>query len=133
MSGAVPLAYVDLAAPLVPREWLVLERIPLHNVTLLSGDGGLGKSLLLMQLAGAVALGGEWIGILPERGGVLYLSCEEDDDEIRRRMEDVAAHLGSTRAEMECSGLRFLSLAGKDAILGQPYQNGIIRTTPLFE
>jgi RecA-family ATPase len=133
MSGAMPLPYVDLAAPLVPREWLVLERIPLHNVTLLSGDGGLGKSLLLMQLAGAVALGGEWIGTLPERGSVLYLSCEEDDDEIRRRMEDVAASLGSNRVEMEGSGLRFVSLAGKDAILGQPDRNGIIRPTPLFE
>ncbi len=34
---------------LVPdRQWLVPGLIPLHNVTLLAGDGGLGKSILVM-------------------------------------------------------------------------------------
>lgn len=29
-----------------PREWAVLDRIPLRQVTLLSGEGAIGKSLL---------------------------------------------------------------------------------------
>jgi RecA-family ATPase len=128
-----PLPYVDLALDLVPREWLVPERIPARNVTLLGGEGAIGKSLLLMQLSGAVVLGKEWIGTLPEIGPVLYMSCEEDDDEVRRRMEAVAQHLGSTRAEMIERGLRFLSFAGQDPILAQPDRAGVMRPTPVFE
>ena len=129
-----PLPYVDLALdPIPPREWLVHERIPRRNVTMLSGEGSIGKSLLLMQLAGAVVLGKEWIGTMPEIGPVLYMSCEEDDDEVRRRMEAVARHLGVNRKEMIKHGLRFLSFAGKDAVLAQPGRYDILRPTPLFD
>ena len=53
----------------------------MRNVTLLSGEGAIGKSIFLMQLSGADVLGKDWIGTLPEPGPVLYVSCEEDDDE----------------------------------------------------
>jgi Mrp family chromosome partitioning ATPase len=49
-----------------PREWIVPDYIPHKTVTLLSGDGGTGKSLLAMQLAAARALARDWIGLLPE-------------------------------------------------------------------
>jgi RecA-family ATPase len=84
------LPYVDLSLDLKPREWLVPERIPMRNVSSMSGEGAIGKSLLLMQLSGAVVLGKEWIGSTPQKGPALYFNCEEDDDEARRRMEDVA-------------------------------------------
>jgi RecA-family ATPase len=130
----LPLPYVDLALnPIPTREWLVPERIPMRNVAMIGGEGAIGKSLLLMQLSGAVVLGREWIGTLPTQGAVLYMSCEEEDDEVRRRMEDVARHLGSTRAEMIERGLRVLSYAGRDAVLAQPDRNGVMRPTPLFE
>src|SRR5262249_36414632 len=93
----------------------------------------IGKSLLLMQLGGSVVLSKEWIGTLPEQGPVLYLSCEEDDDEVCRRMQAVAQHLGSTRQEMIEHGLRFLSFAGRDAVLAQPDRHGIMRPTLVFE
>ena len=38
------------------RQWLVADLIPMGNVTQLSGDGGLGKSLLALQLAVCAAL-----------------------------------------------------------------------------
>ena len=42
----------DLDSKPVPaREWLVRELIPHRTVTLLSGDGGTGQSLLALQLA----------------------------------------------------------------------------------
>ena len=127
-----PLPFVDLALPLKPRDWLIHERIPMLNVTLLSGEGAAGKSTLLMQLAGSTVLGKGWIGMIPAQGPALYVSCEEDHDEVRRRMEDVAAHLGSTRAELIERGLRVLSFAGLDAILGEPDRAGVIRPTRLF-
>jgi hypothetical protein len=47
--------------PVPKQEWLVDDLIPGRNVTLLSGDGGTGKSLLSLQLAAAVATGGSWL------------------------------------------------------------------------
>jgi RecA-family ATPase len=133
-SAPAALPYVDLTLdPIPPREWLVLDRIPARNVSSLSGEGSIGKSLLLMQLAGSTVLGKLWIGTQPEPGPVLYMSCEEDDLEVNRRLEDVALHLDSTRAEMVQRGLRFLSFAGKDAVLAQPDRAGVMRATPLFE
>jgi RecA-family ATPase len=105
----------------------------MRNVCLLSGEGAIGKSLLATQLSGATVLGKDWIGTLPEQGPVLYLSCEEDEDEICRRNQAVAERFGSSRREMTDCGLRFLSYAGRDAVLGQPDKRGIIRPTPLFE
>jgi RecA-family ATPase len=127
-----PLSYVDLKAELTPRQWLVPERIPSRNVTLISGEGGGGKSLLLMQLSGATVLGRDWIGTLPQPGPVLYLSCEEEDDEVNRRMEDVATLFGSSRADMEYAGLYVVSLAGKDAVLAYADRTGIIKPTPIW-
>src|SRR5262249_14194455 len=132
-SDNEPLPYVDLALDLVPRAWQVRERIPMCNVSMLSGEGAIGKTRLLMQLSAATVLGKDWIGTLPEQGPVLYVSCEEDDDEVRRCMEMVAQHLHSTRQEMIDHGLRFLSFAGKDAVLAQPDRAGIMKQTPLFE
>jgi RecA-family ATPase len=127
-----PLPYVDLVLPLVERPWAVPDRIPRRNVTLLSGEGGIGKSVLLMQLLGATVLGSLWLNTRPEQGPALYLSAEEDDNEVRHRMQAVADSLGSTRRKMEERGLRVLSLAGRSAVLAEPDRNGIIKPTPLF-
>jgi RecA-family ATPase len=127
------LPYVDLTLGLVPRPWLIADRIPRRNVTLLSGEGGIGKSVLLMQLLGATALGGCWLGTFPGQGSAIYLSAEEEENEIRHRMEDVARSLGSSRRRMEENGLHVLSFAGRDSVLGQPDRHGFIRPTPLFE
>ena len=46
---------LDVAAwdgvPVPPRDWAVQDRIARRNVTLLSGEGGVGKSILILQLA----------------------------------------------------------------------------------
>lgn len=49
------------------------------------------------------------------------------------RLEDVAVHFGATRQEMVAHGLKVLSFAGRDAILGRPDRGGIIKPRPLFE
>ncbi len=88
-----------------PREWAVDQMIPMKQVTLLSGDGGLGKSTLAMQMAAAVSLGYFWLGFsVPTRAKVAYVSNEDDLDEMQRRLEAICDaegwDLGSTDIEM---------------------------------
>lgn len=78
-----------LSRPLPTRSWLVAEAIPHNAVTLLYGDGGVGKSLLALQLCCAVATGTSWLGMSVQRGRPLYLSAEDDAEEIHLRLEDL--------------------------------------------
>jgi RecA-family ATPase len=80
--------------PAPERAWIVRELIPDRNVTDLSGDGGLGKSLIALQLGIAMATGTDWLGHMPAPGRVLYLSCEDELDEIHRRVAIIADRKG---------------------------------------
>src|SRR5262249_53219827 len=48
----VALPFISVAgwhgAPVPHREWAVLNRVPAKNITLLSGDGGVGKTILAL-------------------------------------------------------------------------------------
>lgn len=116
--------------PTPPRDWVVPHIIPCKTVTLLSGDGGTGKSLLALQLAASVALGRDWLGNPCKQGSVLVLSAEDDEDELQRRFEDVFRSLDADLADTH--NLRFISLAGEDAVLGA-LQGERIVPTPLFK
>ena len=78
----MPLPFINIAAwqdQAVPeREWTVKDRIPLSNVTLLSGEGSVGKSILSLHLGTAVVLGRDWLGTMPEPGPALVICCEDD-------------------------------------------------------
>jgi hypothetical protein len=88
MTGFNP---ADWAIDPEPEErlWIVQDYILGETTTMLSGDGGTGKSYLAHQLTIARALGREWIGLLPEPGKTLYLSCEDDLNEMKRRQHGI--------------------------------------------
>lgn len=98
-----------------PREWIVKDLIPRDTVTLFSGDGGTGKSLLALQLAVAVASGGQWIGMDVKHGTAVFLSAEDDHDELHRRLSDVTLSEGLDLEALDT--LHMCSLAGEDALL----------------
>ena len=98
-----------------PREWLVDKLVPMKTVTLFGGDGGTGKSLLALQLAIGAATGARWLGRPVEHGRVIFISAEDDDDELHRRIDDILRALG--RDYDDLSGLTIRSLAGEDALL----------------
>lgn len=117
--------------PVPPREWTVFERVPHKNVTLLSGDGGTGKTVLALHMAAAVALGRDWLGAVATVGPSLVLCAEDDEDELHRRFVSIAAHY-----EVPLSDLRDITtepLAGEDALLAVPNRSGLIEPTKLFE
>jgi len=117
--------------PPPPREWNVAGIIPSRTVTLISGDGGTGKSLLALQLAAATAAGEPWLGLETKKGPAVYLSAEDDRDEIHRRLCDIAAADGLDLGALD--QLIIVPLAGEDAVLAAPgARGGLIVPTPLW-
>ena len=115
-----------------PRRWHVHRLIPAGEITLLTGDGGNGKSLLALQLAFATATGGDWIATIPEPGRVLFLSAEDDRDELHRRLYNIARRKG--RRLSDAADLDVLTLAGRDAVLALPGPKGdMLAPTLLFQ
>jgi hypothetical protein len=84
-----PLVFIDCTKwqnqPVPERSWVVCDRIPFNNVTLFSGEGAVGKTIVSLQLAVATVLGRDWLKALPEPGPVLAVCCEDDPDELHRR------------------------------------------------
>lgn len=114
-----------------PRQWHVDGLIPANQVTMLGGDGGVGKSLLALQLSVSTATGVPWIGHHPAHGKTIYISAEDDRDELHRRVADIAAQEGQDMADM--SNLILRSLAGEDALLAvADNRQGTLQTTPLL-
>jgi RecA-family ATPase len=118
--------------PCPARQWAVKDRIPLRQVTLLSGEGSIGKSIVEMMCAVAHVTAKDWLKSLPEPGGAFYIGCEDDEAELRIRLTAIVRHYGTTFDELRDGGFRFLSLVGEDAILGAPDRNNIIKPTALF-
>ena len=117
-----------LRKPAPSRLWCVEPWIPHREVTLISGDGGIGKSTIALQLCAASAASFLWFGLEVRSGAALYVSCEDDIDEIHLRLEHIMAH----HSDADLSRLHILSLAGKDAVLAKPL-NGGMKPTPLFQ
>ncbi len=93
-SPAAPLELV-VASSLAGREpperpWLVRDWIPHRQVTLLSGDGGVGKSIIAMQLMVAAASGTPWLGLSTMRAASFGVFAEDDDSELHRRLVGIA-------------------------------------------
>lgn len=97
-ASAAPWPALDLVACSLSsapeREWMVDGWMPLHNATLLTGTGGVGKSLLAQLAATCVALGRPFLGLETRQASAAYMSWEDDRDELWRRQEAMCAHLG---------------------------------------
>lgn len=66
---------------------------------LVSGPSKAGKSFLLLELANAMAEGGEWLGWKCRKGRVLYINLELDRSSCMRRVMDIYARNGDGRPE----------------------------------
>ena len=124
-----PADWQGLSVP--EREWLVDDLIPSGTVTLLSGDGGVGKSLLALQIGVAVALGVDTVGLSPSPGRCLYLGAEDDCAEFHRRLAAIVAHHGRKLADLG-DDFALIPLAGLDAVLSLPDRQGQMAPTALW-
>jgi RecA-family ATPase len=119
--------------PVPERQWAVEDRIPLRQVYLLSGNGGEGKSLVELMRAVAHVLGKDWLGIPVRQGPAIYLSAEDDEDELHIRLDAILRHYGATYQEVVAAGLHLLDYAGEECILGAPDKESVIWPTALFK
>ena len=113
-----------------PRDWHVQDLIPSSTVTLFSGDGGTGKSLVALQLATSTALARPWLGLPVHEGKAVYLSAEDDKSELHRRLADIAHAENVNLGDIE--NLKLRSLAGEDALLALLGNGGALEPTPLL-
>lgn len=130
-----PLALVSPSAwrgvALMRMRWLATSRIPASDATILSGDGGGGKTTVALQLAVSVACGlGDWLGTTAEAGPVIFFSAEEPDHEMRRRLVRVAEKRGLNPDEIE--GLHFHFASPENCLLAVSRPDGVMVPTPLF-
>jgi RecA-family ATPase/DNA polymerase I-like protein with 3'-5' exonuclease and polymerase domains len=113
------------------QEWAVYNRIPLRQVTLFSGEGGAGKSIMQLHLSVAQVLGRDWLGVIPEQGPAIFVDAEDDEKVLHKRLKAVGAHYGASIREMISYGLHLVSWVGCDATLALAKQ-GKIEPTPLY-
>lgn len=99
----------ECAAP--DRQWILEGWLPLGQATYLTGPGSAGKSLLAQQLCTCVALGVPFMGIPTRRTRAMYISCEDDVDELRRRQEAICKSLDEPIGDLG-DDLHLVSLAG---------------------
>lgn len=123
----------DLAGqPVKPRLWLVPDLVPAGDITMLGGDGGTGKSLLALQLAVATATQGQWIDqTIGTPGKVMFLSAEDDLDELHRRLDAICDSEGIGLESLK--RLLILSRAGGESLLAVPdKKTGSMTASPLY-
>lgn len=97
-----PLDWTALQDQPVPeRKWIVQDWIPKHAVTLLGGDGGLGKSIIGMQLLTAAAIGDKWLGRETLNAKAIGFFCEDTLAELHIRQHLINEHFGCEFSDLE--------------------------------
>jgi RecA-family ATPase len=130
-AAIVPLVLETAASwrglPLEPMRWLATNRIPAADVTILSGDGGQGKTTIATQLAVAAAAGlGDWLGTTIEAGPVVFFSGEESRHTLRLKLKAVCAARGVDADELANLSFCF----PEDPLLGTLRRDGTVGPTP---
>jgi RecA-family ATPase len=127
----IPIDPTTLHGLAVPqRQWLVPDWIPKARATSLYASGGEGKTLLAQMLATACAIGTPWLGLPVRRCNSLLQFCEDDEEEMWRRQEDINNHYGCTFADL--GAMRWLPRLGEDNVL-MTFDNGRAHRTALLE
>lgn len=119
-SKLEPIAWLDPADTWTgeppAREWEVKDWIPRGEVSLLYGEGGVGKTLLALQYAVCAAAGLPWLGQETRASKVMCFLCEDDNSELWRRYYAICKALAVDPASLR-GRLRIVSRTGEDNIL----------------
>ena len=113
------------------RQWIVEDVIPDETLTLLTGEGGIGKTTLALQLAVAMRIDGDWLGMKVTQGSVLFVTSEDERKDVNLNLRAILKAEGKSLAH--CPDLHILPLADRDACLAAALTKlGPISATPLW-
>jgi len=112
------------------RRWLVKPWIPHGYVTSLYGDGGMGKSMLAMQLMTACATGNRWLGLETTQCRTFGVFCEDDPYELQRRQDAINRHYGVEFSDL--TNTEWVSRVGDDNFL-MTFGRGVGKTTEIWK
>jgi RecA-family ATPase len=121
---------VDLYGKPVPvRKWIVDQWLPIGAVTALYADGGVGKTNVAIQLQFSTSLTGmPWCGLAVTQCRSLGLYCEDDEDELHRRLVRMCE--GADVDIRHLGAVRMISGMGQDNTLMEQNDRGGMRPTP---
>ncbi|MBU1607181.1 MAG: AAA family ATPase [Alphaproteobacteria bacterium] len=96
--GAPRLPSLDLASlagnPPKPQAFAISQLVPCGEVTLFTGAGSAGKSLVAQQFATAAAAGIGTLGFDIEPAPAIYLTCEDSEAQLHWRQWHICQSLG---------------------------------------
>lgn len=86
--------------------------LPIGVTTMLTAPGGTGKSLFEQMLCTCIALGLPFLGMPTEQMNTLYVTCEDDEEELWRRQVAICNVLGVPVTALQ-GKLHLVSLCGE--------------------
>lgn len=107
---ASPGDWVGKDAP--HRQFVIPGWIVRGSCGLLSGQEGVGKSLIAQQMATCAAIGRDFLGLEISQCPVIYITCEDPIEELWRRQEDINKSLGLGMSDLD-EKLLLVSLKGQ--------------------
>jgi hypothetical protein len=110
-----------LAKQFEPQRWIVPDMLPAGSLAVIASKAKLGKTWLMLQLATAVATGGQFLGRKVDAGKVVYLALEDGERLVQARLR-----LQSAPSSMD-------SLVFYDGILPLNTPEGMAQLTDLLE
>lgn len=116
--------------PITERAWTWRRWIPAGRVTGLGGPPGAAKSTLAQAICTHKALGKSLLGEPITPGSALYITCEDDADDLFLRQAQINAALGINWSDL--GRLRLESRMGKDSML-VVRENGLFHRTAYFD
>ena len=134
-------AEIDWSTEPPPRRWLVDQAIPFGRVATIYGDGAIGKSRMLLQLALAVICDEDGpmlprdrevgpdveVPLVLEHGPVVIVTWEDEIDEFRRRMafaRNAGVVPAGVTAEVLHQRLQVINMRAIGGPLWAPRRNG---------
>ena len=98
-----------------PTLWRLEGWLPERTVTLLSANGGVGKSNLSLQLAVSLVSGQEFLGLQTKPSSVLVISAEDEARTVHFRVANICKDQSVEMSQLD--GLAVYDLTQQDCVL----------------
>jgi len=96
-----PMRWPELQGKSPPERAWHIEHWLTEGLTLLSGNGGIGKTLLAQTIATALALKRNFVDCVNNEFKVLFWACEDSHDELWRRQVAICRYFDVNMADLE--------------------------------